>query len=159
MVTPSVGIVYSGNGCKEISAYGFPPKLSPLQQTPSRTICPTSARINLNLLIPCLCDSLGVSSQHELVCTPSRSFLSPVENYLLKYNIFIPKLPNPGKPLTSTGVASTMTRWMASIKTPGLALANPTAHIACSSPLYSGHCPSLHSPRFLPWHSSHNLNC
>lgn len=44
---------------------------------------------------------------------------------------------------TSTGVASTRRYWMASTKMPGFDLANPTAHIACSSPLYSGHCPSL----------------
>lgn len=41
--------------------------------------------------------------------------------------------------ITSTGVAKTKRYWMASIKTPGLDLARPTAHIACSSPLYSGH--------------------
>ena len=32
---------------------------------------------------------------------------------------------------------------MASMNTPGFALTSPTAQIACSSPLYSGHCPSL----------------
>jgi hypothetical protein len=40
---------------------------------------------------------------------------------------------------TSTGVAKIKRYWIASTKTPGLDLASPTAHIACSSPLYSGH--------------------
>lgn len=44
---------------------------------------------------------------------------------------------------TSTGVAKIKRYWIASTKTPGLDLARPTAHIACSSPQYSGHWPSL----------------
>lgn len=44
---------------------------------------------------------------------------------------------------TSIGVAKINTYWIASIKMPGLDLARPTAHIACSSTLNSGHWPSL----------------
>lgn len=45
--------------------------------------------------------------------------------------------------ITSTGVAKTRRYWIASTKMPGLALARPTAQIACSSTLYSEHWPSL----------------
>jgi len=44
---------------------------------------------------------------------------------------------------TSTGVAKIKRYWIASTKTPGFDFARPTAQIACSSPLYSGHWPSL----------------
>lgn len=44
---------------------------------------------------------------------------------------------------TSTGVAKTKRYWIASTKTPGFDFARPTAQIACSSPLNSGHWPSL----------------
>jgi len=40
---------------------------------------------------------------------------------------------------TSTGVAKIKRYWMASTKTPCFDFARPTAQIACSSPLYSGH--------------------
>lgn len=45
--------------------------------------------------------------------------------------------------LTSAGVAKTKRYWIASIKTPGFALARPTAQIACSSRVCSWHCSSL----------------
>lgn len=44
---------------------------------------------------------------------------------------------------TSVGVAKINKNWIASTKTPVFALARPTAQIASSSPLYSGHWPSL----------------
>jgi len=44
---------------------------------------------------------------------------------------------------TSTGVAKTKRYWIASTKTPGFDFARPTAQMACSSPLNSGHWPSL----------------
>ena len=64
------------------------------------------------------------------------------------------KQKDQGIVITSTGVAKTNRYWIASTKTPGFVFERPTAQIACSSPLYSAHWPSLLRKNVKRWKKS-----